>query len=933
MNTASMPVVARPVVTIIGAGVTGLTAAHELVERGFAVQVVDKCGDPRKHDAVGVGGIAATQWGRLPVLSCKDEGIESGGSTQPWINLVSSGAIQAQTDPTDQAGSFNLDYEGAADADLTRYANQLLVAARLWRPAAANRAHVDIFVQVRQTPLGRARQPCLDLGELATQLALKLAERLEQRVKDGAAKGDVVPHVKVAPAIEAGAEPDLTYTKVEQIEIAERGYNRKILLLPQLGGRIGDSHGVDFCDLPGELIYSLIDGSRRVPGEHGYRFFPSFYRHLFDTMQRTPLIGLDGQESGQTVMNNLVATQMQGVGLKNQGVARVPRRPVRSAEELRAFLATTKGQLQFLDSDVAWLELKTLQFMTACHARRAAWARPGIGHEGTYWEFLGGDVPDRYSPAFRKHIKVSSQGLLAMKEDEIDAHTYGNISVQLMIDQLQDSGRTDMLLNGPTSEAWLDPWKRYLKRQGVRFFRGELDTNNNGLTPGSTPYTAWRDPTVESTDPPEETVELEPNWQVAPDKDEDGVHTYNRYDACDGEDGADFSPTYYVLATPLDRVWQHLPAATDTAAARLHGAMKHLYDWRQAHASAYLPTEDAQTAGARVGPFRHFPGIQFYLGADLKYTPGHTYYVDSTWGLSSVSQPQFWRVKISEDFGFRGLLSVDIGNVYDGGANRAWDLSKDQIAAEVWRQAVTEIFDTSGAGLGINLADLIPGYLAYHLDDYYTAADGGTPARNAAPFLINLPVDWERRSPPPSTEPVAHTLMGRISGSSLEPEPGTPIEYRLCHHRWVVAGPHQRTATRMTTMEAANESARRAVNAILYHQAVFAKPSGTVIAPPFTGFDPIPRALMGDLCEIWDPEDHELPDLRWLKRVDAELFKMGKPHLFEILQLDQRLTAGHSASAVIEAVARGQAASLRGILGAPQQQLLRDLLRAIGLPV
>jgi hypothetical protein len=123
------------------------------------------------------------------------------------------------------------------------------------------------------------------------------------------------------------------------------------------------------------------------------------------------------------------------------------------------------------------------------------------------------------------------------------------------------------------------------------------------------------------------------------------------------------------------------------------------------------------------------------------------------------------------------------------------------------------------------------------------------------------------------------------------------------------------------------------VNAILYHQAVYVKPPVTPGPSPFPGFDPIPRALMGDLCEIWDPEDHELPDLRWLKRVDAELFKMGKPHLFEILQLDQRLTAGHSASAVIEAVARGQAASLRGILGAPQQQLLRDLLRAIGLPV
>ena len=33
---------------------------------------------------------------------------------------------------------------------------------------------------------------------------------------------------------------------------------------------------------------SASDGRKALPGEHGFRFFPGFYRHLFDTMKRIP---------------------------------------------------------------------------------------------------------------------------------------------------------------------------------------------------------------------------------------------------------------------------------------------------------------------------------------------------------------------------------------------------------------------------------------------------------------------------------------------------------------------------------------------------------------------------------------------------------------------------------------------------------------------
>jgi hypothetical protein len=39
-----------------------------------------------------------------------------------------------------------------------------------------------------------------------------------------------------------------------------------------------------------QIVVSFRPRERWLPGEHGYRFFPSFYHHVFDTMKRTPLL-------------------------------------------------------------------------------------------------------------------------------------------------------------------------------------------------------------------------------------------------------------------------------------------------------------------------------------------------------------------------------------------------------------------------------------------------------------------------------------------------------------------------------------------------------------------------------------------------------------------------------------------------------------------
>ena len=81
-------------------------------------------------------------------------------------------------------------------------------------------------------------------------------------------------------------------------ELAERDFEVVVLEARPIAGGKARSMPV-----PG----SGTDGRRDLPGEHGFRFFPGFYRHLPDTMRRIPF---GGERDG--VLSNLVpATRVQ----------------------------------------------------------------------------------------------------------------------------------------------------------------------------------------------------------------------------------------------------------------------------------------------------------------------------------------------------------------------------------------------------------------------------------------------------------------------------------------------------------------------------------------------------------------------------------------------------------------------------------------------
>ena len=234
-------------------------------------------------------------------------------------------------------------------------------------------------------------------------------------------------------------------------ELVERNFDVEVYeLLPMPGGKARS------FPVPG----SGKGGRKDLPGEHGFRFFPRFYRHVTDTMARIPY-GPSGN-----VADNLVDTtrcQLNRFGrFPIDLIARFPRSitDVRVAlDDISRFL---NGDLDLTHDDLRLFGSKVWQIVTSCRERREE-EYEKIG----WWKFI--DAEHR-SPAYQKLLGHGiTRSLVAAKAPHASTKTIGDIFVQLLFDIVTPGPSTDRVLNGPTNEVWIDPWRRYLESRGVRY--------------------------------------------------------------------------------------------------------------------------------------------------------------------------------------------------------------------------------------------------------------------------------------------------------------------------------------------------------------------------------------------------------------------------------------------------------------------------------
>jgi len=655
----------RPLVIVFGAGVTGLAAAHELIERGFRVHVLEPSESLDHYGCCEVGGMARSQYARLAKTTSPQA--VTGPPEQVHTARGTPQLVYFDEDSSTWDDAFTIPEEYIANkwVEPPNWAKlleliQVLIAVR---KQDKSNGIADTFVHV----IGHSSDSSsnADARQLGCDRAKAVVDELEQLLKK---------------------DPD--YKEIGGIT-----------LVPMSRGAddpIGDNNHEAGRARNDRVSFELPEV--RLPGEHGYRFYPAFYHNLDDQLRRIPVYDRQGLPTHRTVLDNLEHAESARFGVEDgQPPIRFERRLPRSFEELRRTAEELANRLGFPVDDFLFFELKMLKFMTASTARRKA------EYENvSWWEFVEGD---RYAPVTQRHLRAAPQALVAMEAFATDAYTAGNIYLQLLLDHLSTGARVDRTMNAPTSEAWLRHWKRYLRIQGVKFFVGKLIGLDTKPVKDAKPRLKpifWRLLAgFESSTPTPEPVYM------------DEVDKYSGQDI-----GLDWELTddcHFVLALPAQvaqTVLQSVPNDADLDETLLK--LKH-YD---------LGSQDS-TTGKRIGALRDFVGIQFYFPHDLKFTSGHTYYPDSDWGLSSISQLQFWKDRRTRDSRYLGVLSVDIGNMVEP------DRSRYRLHVVRARVAMRNA-ESSAARVDLLTLD------AEQRKAMRRALAGGNAARKAAADLTNL---------------------------------------------------------------------------------------------------------------------------------------------------------------------------------------------------
>jgi hypothetical protein len=505
----------------------------------------------------------------------------------------------------------------------------------------------------------------------------------------------------------------------------------------------------------------------------------------------------------------------------------------------------------------------------------------------------------KYSERFQQDCTTQSRVLASFDGVWGDARTCGNTYVQLLYNWLRTLPKVDGTLNGPTSEAWLEPWRTYLERRlGVQFILAGLERLE--LEDGKiVPHGFF--------------VNLSTGERLAAGDE----HTLQEKELIEAIHDAD----YYVVAADARTAEEVTLALREAGVAA--GVPRGLGGFTTKVRRA--PPDDSEgelrpsvglghafgvTAWDRM---QTMSGIQFFFTHELKINNGYVYYSRAPWGLTSINSAQFWQHRPTlERDGFVSLLSVDLCDwntkAREGAVmgKAASECTAEESAEQVFAQIVSEM-RPAGAPAGAPLYDP-PAPAWFHFDETIEFGQDGLFARAKVPYLVPIKADFHNRPGPPPWDPTPSVAS---PPPEQKPEPGV---WRAPHggypvhwDKLVFAGVYLKTFTRMSTMEAANESGRHAANAILDHFRWVKAPAPldarAEARPSEEGRDRTDTSSQetrhmrsevfyrstpaGDYCTIWDMEHWELPEFAQAKQYDEWCLNRGLPHPWDILGIER----------------------------------------------
>lgn len=541
-------------------------------------------------------------------------------------------------------------------------------------------------------------------------------------------------------------------------ELVTRGFEVEVYELHSIPGGKARSYGVKGT--------AIDDKHHDLPAEHGFRFFPGYYKHVIDTMQNTPV-----WDSGKHVSDNLINVDAEVEASFVQRPIILPASVPHTFSGLFKLWRQQRGKPQMpvgIREGLFYMG-KLWQILTSCHERRDQQYE-----QIPWWEFIDAD---HKSTAYQRYLGNMTRTLVAANPHKVSTRTNGNNWLQVLQGMFTD--HNDRVLDGPTNEVWIHPWLQFLLDQGVKYYVNAEVTNI---------HTDGEQVTgIEVREHEADEKLWHPPCKMA------RVTKCNRYGIEAFEECEDKTLTvtgdYYVSAVPVERMTQLVADERDVLGVPT-------FDWR--------PIASLDPAFKKISQLSFsvawMNGIQFYLksrepGEPAPTMPGHAIYVDAPFALTSIFQSRYWKDIDLSSYGdgtVESILSVDISNWSDG-VGRIYDkaafkLSRSQVKDEVWEDIKVSLrFDDQAR---INDANLVNWFL-----DFDIKPDPREILRNKEPLLINRVNTWRLR-------PKAYTAVSN-----------------LC-----IASDYVQTNTDLATMEGANEAARRAVNYILQETNSSAEP-------------------------------------------------------------------------------------------------------------
>lgn len=480
-------------------------------------------------------------------------------------------------------------------------------------------------------------------------------------------------------------------------ELAERGFSVEVFeSRPIMGGK-SRSFGV-----PG----TASEGRNELPAEHGFRFFPGFYRNVPDSMLRVPyprnsdgVLGnlrdfgqLLGDDEGFGVAASAGAGMSFAGFVPYNAATMMPVEPGRLAQPDYLVEVVRQGVAHLFSIPIERFPAEMLDFSrkVAIYLASSDERRKQQWDSVAWWHFLDARNKSEY---FRNVVaRMSTTGLVAVKPEVASVSSVGNIIEAFLWNVLlplpgPGDARLARFLDGPTSDAWITPWTTQLAQLGVQFH-------------------------------PSQALH---RFEVAGDH-ISGARVIGVNGAVNVVD-ADF----YVSAIPLDRATRILRTPELLRLDQsLEGIADLTVDWMN--------------------------GLMIYLRQPLQVARGVFGIVDHPWTISAVSQRQLWTRDIAREFGdgsVSDIISVDISN-WDGEGvtairKPAKHSSREEIFTEVWEtlKARFAAFDPALADGNVH---------SWFLDPAITWGPAGV-IHNDEPLTVQTVNSWHKRPKGPTRIP------------------------------------------------------------------------------------------------------------------------------------------------------------------------------------